>query len=159
MEFHKETIMGQVLYQVNEDENNQIFIDQVDELLEDIEEKLYLEEETTDWNKNGLLITDRELDERFEDASWIFFETPHVSEYSWLIKQLNIIYNPDLADTYRLNATLGYLLKIYDEKYDDLSNVMRMVSIVSTVFLHPDHMGYDRFVIHPINLPNFGEEF
>lgn len=159
MEFHKETIMGQVLYQVNEDENNQIFIDQVDELLEDIEEKLYLEEETTDWNKNGLLITDRELDERFEDASWIFFETPHVSEYSWLIKQLNIIYNPDLADTYRLNTTLGYLLKIYDEKYDDLSNVMRMVSIVSTVFLHPDHMGYDRFVIHPINLPNFGEEF
>ena len=40
MQFHKETIMGQVLFQVNEDENNQYYIEQIEELLEDINNKI-----------------------------------------------------------------------------------------------------------------------
>ena len=161
MQFHKETIMGQVLYQVNEDENNQYYIEQIDELLEDIEEGIHLEEDNIEpWNKNGLVITNRELNEdEVSGTAWIFMETPHVSEYSWLVRELNKIYNPSVEESYRLNTTLGYMMKIYDEKYDDLTDAMRLIAIVSTVFLHPDHMGYDRFVIHPIKLPNFGAEF
>jgi Mg2+ and Co2+ transporter CorA len=160
MQFQKETIMGQVLFQVNEDETNQYYIEQIEDLLEDIEEKVYMDEEVSAWNRNGLVITDRELmDQDHLDTAWIFIETPEVSAYSWLVKQLNQIYNPETSNSYRLNTTIGYMLKIYDEKYDDLSDVMKMVTIVSTVYLHPDHMGYDRFTVHPISLPPFGDDF
>lgn len=161
MYFHKETIMGQVLHQVNTDEKNQFYIEQIEDLIEDINEKVYMdEEEIKVWNKNGLLITDRDLgDGNLFESSWIFFETPHTFEYSWLVQELEKIYQPTEQNSYRLFTTLGFLLKIYDEKYDDLSDVLRMVAIVSIVFLHPDHIGYDKFIVHPIKLPNFGSEF
>lgn len=160
MYFHKETIMGQVLFQVNEDKNNQFYISQIDELVEDINSRLYDEVDIQPWSKNGLIITNRNIDDDVDKhKSWIFFETEYVTEYSWLIHELNDIYKPKIENTFRLNTTLGYMLKIYDEKYNDISDVMRMVAIVSIVFLHPDHIGHDRFVVHPINLPQFGDDF
>jgi hypothetical protein len=161
MYFQKETIMGQVLHQVNSDENNENYIDLIEDLLEDIEEKVYMHEENHVWNKNGLLITDRDLseDNTMEDTTWVFVETPHVNEFSWLVKQLDEIYLPKGPAQYRLYTTIGFLMNIYDEKYTDLSDVLKMVTIISTVYLHPDHIGYDRFIIHPITLPIFGKEF
>ena len=161
MNFQKETIMGQVLHQVNSDENNESYMDLIEDLLEDIEEKVYMNASNSVWNKNGLIITDRDLGKNFsmQDTPWVFVETPHVPEFSWLVEQLDDIYKPEGSKKYRLYTTIGFLLNIYDEKYSDLSDVLKMVAIVSTVYLHPDHIGYDRFIIHPINLPIFGEEF
>jgi len=161
MEFYKETIMGQVLHQVNEDESNRFYIDQIDDLVDDINHEEYNNEKLSVWNKNGLLITDLDVggDSSYDETAWILFETECVDEYSWLVHQLNSIYNPSQNDKYRLNTTIGFLFEIYSEKYDDLIDIFKMVTIVSAVFLHPDHMGYDKFIIHPINLPEFGDEF
>lgn len=161
MNFYKETIIGQVLHQVNKDEKNKFYIEQLEELMEDIDRQVYLDElNIPAWNKSGLVITDLSLNGlTTKNISWIFFETEYVLEFSWLVQELNKIYQPKIDELYRLNTTIGFLLKIYDEKYDDLTEIMKMVAIVSSIFLHPDHIGNDRFMVHNINLPKFGSEF
>lgn len=159
MHFYKDTIMGQVLTQVQDDKTNEIYFEQIDDLLEDISNGVYSDVVTPAWNKNGVVVTDREINPENEDPEWIYVETEYVSEYSWFIEQLVEIYNPKKTDMYRFLTTIGYLLTVYSEKYNDIGGVFKITAITSTVFLHPDHLGQDKFIVHPINLPPFGDEF
>lgn len=156
MDFYKETIMGQVLTQVQADEKNKIYLDKIEDLLFDIDNLAYIDTNTKPWNKHGLTITENKVN---SISGWIYVETADVIEYSWLVKQLIQIYKPNTKNIYRLLTTIGFLLNVYGEKYNDLSVILRFVSITSTVFLHPDHLGLDRFTVQPIKLPKFGTEF
>ena len=159
MEFYKDTIMGQVLSQVQSDKNNEQYFEQIDALLEDIANMEYLETNTPRWHQKGVVITDRELSNREKESEWVYVETADVTEYSWLIERLLEIYNPSVTDTYRLLTTIGFLLNVYGERHDDLSDIFRIVTVTSTVFLHPDHLGLDKFKVQSISLPPFGREF
>jgi len=159
MEFYKDTIMGQVLSQVQSDKNNKHYFEQIDALLEDIANMEYLETNTPRWHQKGVVITDRELSNREKESEWVYVETADVTEYSWLIERLLEIYNPSVTDTYRLLTTIGFLLNVYGERHDDLSDIFRIVTVTSTVFLHPDHLGLDKFKVQAISLPPFGREF
>lgn len=150
--------MGQVLSQVQTDKKNLNIFDELDYLLEDIYDEVYINSKKQNWNINGLLITDN-VDIIEEDPEWVYVLTDEVSAYSWLVEELVAIYNPKKIDLYRLLTTIGYLLNIYSSKYDDINKLFKIVTITSTVFLHPDHLGEDRFVVHPISLPTFGKEF
>jgi len=161
MTFEKDTIMGQVLHQVNVDTYNKPIIDDIKDLMDMITDNEFKTPSKT-WNKNGLVITDRDLSTinlSAEDKTWAYVETAYVSEYSWLVFELERIYQPSLKASNRLYSTIGYLFTVYEEKYDDLEIVLRMVTLVSTVWLHPDHIGQDKFMVHPVTLPNFGSEF
>lgn len=159
MEFYKETIMGQVLTQVQSNINNDIYFNKIDDLLEEIDTYGYLDAITKPWQRNGLFITDKDITTFDNDPEWIYVETADVIEYSWLVEKLVQVYKPQIVDIYRLLTTIGYLLNVYGEKNDDLSDILRFTSITSTVFLHPDHIGRDRFKIYPMTLPPFGKEF
>ena len=159
MEFYKDTIMGQVLSQVQSDKNNEHYFDQIDALLEDIANMEYLETNTPRWHQKGVVVTNRELSNREKESEWVYVETADVTEYSWLIERLLEIYNPSVTDTYRLLTTIGFLLNVYGERHDDLSDIFRIVTVTSTVFLHPDHLGLDKFKVQAISLPPFGREF
>lgn len=159
MEFYKETIMGQVLSQVQSNKKNTVYFDQIDILLEDISNMEYLDTNTPRWHKQGLIVTRRHIDKKTADPEWVYVETEDISEYSWLIEKLVAIYNPQITDSYRLLSTIGYMLNIYGERYENLSDILRMVTVTSTVYLHPDHLGLDRFKVHTIDLPPFGSEF
>ena len=159
MEFYKETIMGQVLTQVQADKKNNEYFDKIDDLLYDIENLTYLDTLSKPWQKNGLIITDIDITYIENKPQWVYVETADVSEYSWLIEQLIKIYKPKINDIYRLLTTIGFLLNIYGEKYENLSDILRLTSITSTVFLHPDHLGLDKFKVYPVKLPPFGKEF
>ncbi len=159
MEFYKETIMGQVLSQVQSNKKNEVYFEQIDALLEDIAEMEYLDTDTPVWHQHGVIVTDEHIDKKKADVEWVYVETADVKESSWLIGRLVNIYKPSKTDSYRLLTTIGYLLNIYGQKYDNLSDIFRMVTMTSTVFLHPDHLGLDRFKVHTIDLPPFGAEF
>ena len=162
MIFEKDTIMGQVLSEVNDDIFNKQIITEIERVMLSINDSEYIDYEGPVWNKNGLMITDMDLngmDLATEDKRWSFVETAYTTEYSWLVFELAEIYQPSPQAAHRLYSTIGYLFEVYDEKYDDLDMVLRMVTLVSTVWLHPDHIGQDRFMVHPISLPNFGSEF
>ena len=50
--------MGQVLAQVRDDKKNKKYFEQIDDLLEDIQNEIYLDiNEIQAWNKNGLSIS------------------------------------------------------------------------------------------------------
>lgn len=159
MEFYKETIMGQVLTQVHDEKNNDPYFDKIDDLLHEIENYEYLETNTKKWQKNGLCITDSDISKITKEQNWIYVETADVAEYSWLVEKLIKIYKPHILDIYRLVSTIGFLLNLYGDKHENLSDILRLTAVTSTVFLHPDHMGLDKFKIHPNNLPPFGKEF
>jgi len=159
MEFQKETIMGQVLTQVQADESNEEYFAQIDDLLEDIADVDYIDIDSPRWHKHGVIVTNRTLSPNEKDPDWIYVQTEHVEEYSWLIFQLEDIYQPDSIDANRLYTTIGYLLNTYTNRTDSLSEILRLTTVTSTVFLHPDHVGLDRFKVHPIDLPPFGTEF
>lgn len=159
MEFYKETIMGQVLTQVHNNKKNDEYFNKIDNLLSDIENFEYLETNTKNWQQNGLCITNSDISKIKKEQNWLYVETADSAEYSWLVKQLVKIYQPNVKDIYRLLTTIGFLLNLYGSKHDDLSDILRLTSITSTVFLHPDHLGLDKFKIHPNNLPPFGKEF
>lgn len=158
---HKNTIMGQVLAQVQDDKKNKKYFEQIDDLLEDIQNEIYLDiNEIQAWNKNGLSISDKKnMLKEEKDPEWVYVYTDYVEEYSWFIEELVDIYNPKKMDMYRLLTTLGYLLNIYSKKYRDLRILFKLITITSTIFLHPDHLGLDRFRVYPLTLPTFGQEF
>lgn len=159
MEFYKETIMGQVLTQVQADKSNDVYFDQIDDLLDDISNLEYMETDNSLWTKKGLIITDKEINEEDKDDEWSYVITGDAYEYSWLVYQLMDIYQPNTAQSYRLLTTLGYLLNIYTERFDSITEILRITTITSTVFLHPDHLGQDKFKVYPIELPPFGKDF
>lgn len=159
MEFYKETIMGQVLTQVQADKNNTQYFEQIEDLLEDISDMEYLDSDVVRWHKHGVIVTSREITKSEADPEWVYVETDDVSECSWLLEELNDIYDPNVADVNRLFTTVGYLLNVYTEKFDHINDILRMTAVTSTVFLHPDHVGKDKFRIHPIELPPFGSDF
>ena len=161
MIMHKNTIMGQVLAQVQDDKKNKKYFEQIDDLLEDIQNEIYLDiNEIQAWNKNGLSISDKKnMLKEEKDPEWVYVYTDYVEEYSWFIEELVDIYNPKKMDMYRLLTTIGYLLNIYSKKYRDLRILFKLITITSTIFLHPDHLGLDRFRVYPLTLPTFGQEF
>ena len=153
--------MGQVLAQVRDDKKNKKYFEQIDDLLEDIQNEIYLDiNEIQAWNKNGLSISNKKnMLKEEKDPEWVYVYTDYVEEYSWFIEELVDIYNPKKMDMYRLLTTLGYLLNIYSKKYRDLRILFKLITITSTIFLHPDHLGLDRFRVYPLTLPKFGQEF
>lgn len=161
--FSKDTIMGQILFQVKTDKENKQYVDAITSLLVKIEDKEYLDNKTDTWSKNGLVITDRALskvDMSSLDVNWTYVETPHISEYSWLVNELSAIFNPETTkNKYRLFTTIGFLLNLYTDRYNNLDDIFSMTARISTIWLHPDHIQHDRFAIHPANLPNFGNDF
>ena len=161
MIMHKNTIMGQVLAQVRDDKKNKKYFEQIDDLLEDIQNEIYLDiNEIQAWNKNGLSISNKKnMLKEEKDPEWVYVYTDYVEEYSWFVEELVDIYNPKKMDMYRLLTTLGYLLNIYSKKYRDLRILFKLITITSTIFLHPDHLGLDRFRVYPLTLPKFGQEF
>jgi|SaaInlStandDraft_4_1057021.scaffolds.fasta_scaffold66563_2 hypothetical protein len=156
--FYKNTIMGQVLKQVHDDKNNGFYFEQIDELIEDIIDREYLDADQTVWNKSGVIVTDESIHGE-QYVEWTCVKTDDVFEFSWLIEQLVEIYQPKITESYRLLSTIGYLLNIYSERYEDLTEILKVTTITSTVFLHPDHVGQDKFRVHPITLPPFSSEF
>jgi len=159
MEFYKETIMGQVLTQVHSDKSNEPYFEKIDNLLDSITNLDYLYAPSDPWQKKGLFITNMDITKIDIDSEWTYVETADINEYSWLVEQLMSIYKPKITDTYRLLTTIGYLLNIYGDKYDNLTELFRITTVTSTVFLHPDHIGLDRFKVQPLKLPSFGKEF
>lgn len=161
MIMHKNTIMGQVLAQVRDDKKNKKYFEQIDDLLEDIQNEIYLDiNEIQAWNKNGLSISNKKnMLKEEKDPEWVYVYTDYVEEYSWFVEELVDIYNPKKMDMYRLLTTIGYLLNIYSKKYRDLRILFKLITITSTIFLHPDHLGLDRFRVYPLTLPKFGQEF
>ena len=161
MIMHKNTIMGQVLAQVRDDKKNKKYFEQIDDLLEDIQNEIYLDiNEIQAWNKNGLSISyKKNMLKEEKDPEWVYVYTDYVEEYSWFVEELVDIYNPKKMDMYRLLTTIGYLLNIYSKKYRDLRILFKLITITSTIFLHPDHLGLDRFRVYPLTLPTFGQEF
>ncbi len=160
--FPKDTIMGQVIDEVTTNKKNRKYMEQIDDLLMDINTSDYLDYNGPIWNKHGLLITDLDLSKAtvsMDDPRWTYLETPNDSEYSWLVYALEEIYHPDPKAAIRLYSTIGYLIDVYSDKYEDLIDVLRMTAMISVVWLHPDHLKEDQFLVHPINLPNFGSEF
>ena len=158
---HKNTIIGQVLAQVRDDKKNKKYFEQIDDLLEDIQNEIYLDiNEIQAWNKNGLSISyKKHMLKEEKDPEWVYVYTDYVEEYSWFVEELVDIYNPKKMDMYRLLTTIGYLLNIYSKKYRDLRILFKLITITSTIFLHPDHLGLDRFRVYPLTLPAFGQEF
>ena len=161
MIMHKNTIMGQVLAQVRDDKKNKKYFEQIDDLLEDIQNEIYLDiNEIQAWNKNGLSISNKKnMLKEEKDPEWVYVYTDYVEEYSWFVEELVDIYNPKKMDMYRLLTTIGYLLNVYSKKYRDLRILFKLITITSTIFLHPDHLGLDRFRVYPLTLPAFGQEF
>ena len=161
MIMHKNTIMGQVLAQVRDDKKNKKYFEQINDLLEDIQNEIYLDiNEIQAWNKNGLSISNKKnMLKEEKDPEWVYVYTDYVEEYSWFVEELVDIYNPKKMDMYRLLTTIGYLLNVYSKKYRDLRILFKLITITSTIFLHPDHLGLDRFRVYPLTLPTFGQEF
>ena len=134
----------------------------IDDLLLDINTSDYLDYNGPIWNKAGLTITDEDLSESdifMVDPRWTYVETSYDSEYSWLVYALEEIYEPDAKASVRLFSTVGYLMEVYSDKYEDLNDVLKMTAMISVVWLHPDHLKQDQFIVHPIKLPDFGSEF
>lgn len=155
---YKNTITGQVLEQVGKARKNSKYLDKIDDLLDDIYYDIYRDANMVAWDKFGLVILDN-MDNIVKNPEYIYFVTDYVSEYSWLINSLVVIYSPKIVDLNRLMVTLGYLITIYSKRYKKISMVFKIVAILSTVFLHPDHLGEDRFLVQPASLPDFGKEF
>ena len=158
MEFYKETIIGQVLNQVQTDKSNRLYFKKIDALMDDILDLEYMDVKNTLWQKQGLYITDKKIIKK-PNSDWIYVESPDAYEYSWLVENLVEIYQPKSTEIHRLLTTIGYLLNVYGMRSDSLTEVLRITTITSTVFLHKDHIGQDRFKIHPISLPPFGRDF
>lgn len=160
MQFEKDTIMGLVLNEVNTDDFNQPIIEDLKTIITDIDDGMYEDYTGPLWNKNGLYITDLETDNPLsDDKSWIFISSEYAFEYSWLVFELEEVYKPSSRDAKRLYTTIGYLIEVYEEKYNNLEEILKFVVLVSSVWLHPDHLGLDRFIVHPINLPDFGPDY
>lgn len=161
--FSKDTIMGQILFQVKTDKHNKEYVTAINELISRIENKDYLDIHISPWTTNGLIITDRALsqdDIASLDKEWVYVETPHTSEYTWLVNELNNIYKPETRkNKFRLFTTIGFLFNLYTDKYDNLDSIFTMTSSISTIWLHPDHIQCDRFAVHPTKLPNFGNDY
>ena len=162
MTFETDTIMGKVLQEVKENKNNKKYLEQIDLLIQDIEEYEFEEYDGPLWNRNGLKIThpqEKNVDVIMMDKKWIYIKSIYAYELSWLVYELDYIYRPFPNDEYRLFTTIGYLLEIYLDKYKDLEIALKMTTIISTIFLHKDHIGFDKFRVYPVDLPNFGSEF
>ena len=160
--FPKDTIMGQVLDEVADNKRNRLYMELIDDLLTDINSFDYLDYNGPNWNKLGLLIADCDIihyDITNHDDRWTYLETPFSSEFSWLVYALSEIYQPSPKSAIRLYSTIGFLLEVYSEKYEDLVDILTMTAMISVVWLHPDHLKEDQFIVHPNNLPNFGKEF
>ena len=160
--FPKDTIMGRVLNEVSTNEENRNCMEMVDDLLSDIRTNDYLDYNGPVWSKAGLTISTQNIEASdffVVDPRWIYIETEYTSEFSWLVYELEDIYQPDAKDSIRLYSTIGYLLEVYSSKYSDLDDILKMTAMISVVWLHPDHLKEDQFKVHPINLPDFGKEF
>jgi len=155
VKIEKDTIMGQVLHQVNEDKNNRTIIEKIHDIINLIEEEEYDFNDKL-WSSLDLIVTDKEI---VKPNNILIITTEYAYEFSWLVYKLNSIYSPSTITSNRLFATIGFLFDIYIDKYDDIMIVLKMVALVSLVWLHPDHIGQDKFLVHPIDLPNFGKEF
>jgi len=155
VKIEKDTIMGQVLHQVNEDKKNANIIEKIHNLINSIEEEEY---EFNDqlWTSSDLIVTDKK---NISSNDELIIITEYAYEFSWLVYKLNAIYCPNRVTSNRLFTTIGFLFDIYMDKYEDIMIVLKMVILVSLVWLHPDHIGQDKFLVHPIDLPNFGKEF
>ena len=160
--FPKDTIMGRVLNEVSTNEDNRNCMEMVDDLLSDIRTNDYLDYNGPVWSKAGLTISTQNIEASdffVVDPRWIYIETEYVSEFSWLVYELEDIYQPTAKEAIRLYSTVGYLLEVYSSKYSNLDDILKMTALISVVWLHPDHIKEDQFKVHPINLPDFGKEF
>lgn len=160
MEFYNDTILGQVIKQVHDNKHNDLYFEQIDDLIEEIVDQEFLNYDVQPWQKQNLFIANL-IPERIKERSneWLSVETEYVNEYSWLVERLVEIYCPDVVTIKRLLITVGYLLNAYGEKFDDITEILRVVTSSSIIFLHPDHLGKDRFKVQPIKLPKFGPDF
>jgi hypothetical protein len=156
-----DTIIGQVLCEVRSNTDNEKYFELLDSLIECVMDSNYFDVTDTIWQKDGLFITNEGINDITKKlrGNWLCVETEYVFEYSWLVEQLVDIYQPDEKEYQRLLNTLGYLLNTYSKKFDDLGEIFRMTIVTSIVFLHPDHLGWDKFKVAPIVLPPFGTEF
>lgn len=153
------TFLEQALKQVHEDDRNKDCFDQIEDLLRSIAVGEFDDLDTKRWHTSGVIVTGRDLSKEKKNSDWVYVETDAVQEYSWLIEELLAIYKPKKTEYYRLLTTIGFLLNIYGERFDDLTEILSVTTVVSAVFLHPDHAGRAVFRIHPIKLPTFGKEF
>jgi len=159
MTFNKNTIMGQVLSQVHENIDNEEYFDQIDVLLDEIHDQEYFNIGVTAWQTYGLVITDNECEKNNLKPDWVYVFTSDVQEYSWLVRRLVDIYKPSKTDSYRFFTTIGYLLNVYSRKYKNIEDIFRIVTMTSTIFLHHDHLGFDKFKVKLIDLPPFEDDF
>ena len=95
---HKNTIMGQVLAQVRDDKKNKKYFEQIDDLLEDIQNEIYLDiNEIQAWNKNGLSISYKkhmlkeEKDPEILESLLLEYCSPHLGIKN-VNKKLNNMY-------------------------------------------------------------------
>ena len=160
MNFYKDTIIGQALIQVQSNNANEKYLEDIDVLVEDINELAYMNTDTKPWNKDGVIVTDKILTEKEKDPSKIYVETADVTECSWMIERLVEIYRPPKEKDYnRLVIAIGYLLGVYYERGKLLSDILKLTAVTSTIYLHPDHIEKDVFTVYPNKFPPFGDEF
>lgn len=160
MEFYKDTIIGQVIHDVQRNEHNELYFTQIDELVEDIIERYYNCASSIPWQSTDLYITDFIQDDvKKRNAERYYLVTPYVEEFSWLVERLVEIYSPDRTEVKRLLSTIGYLLEVYSEQIDEVMEILRITASASIIYLHPDHLGKDKFKIKPLSLPPFGDDY
>ena len=158
--FPTDTIMGKVLNEVTTDEENKQYMEMIDDLIIDINTYDYLDYNGPNWKKHGLMIhSDLSHVHLPEEQDWTFVETDFDLECSWLVYALEDIYEPSPKVSKRLFGTIGYLIGVYSDKYEEIGEVLKMVAMISIVWLHQDHLKDDQFLVHPIKLPDFGSEF
>ena len=158
--FPTDTIMGKVLNEVTTDKNNKEYMELIDDLILDINTSDFLDYNGPNWKKHGLMIhSDLSHTHTPEESNWTYIETDFDLECSWLVYALEDIYAPSPKVAKRLFGTIGYLIGVYADKYEDIGEVLRMTAMVSVVWLHQDHLKDDQFLVHPVSLPDFGKEF
>jgi len=151
----KNTIMYQVMQDIDISKNS-IYLEKINTLIDAIDYDEYDNYEKDLWSKNGLYISSTKTSHTntYENYNLV---SEYEYEYSWLVSELVYIYKPKKSTLTRLLTTIGYLLETYEEKYDDLDIILKMTATYSTIWLHPDHIGFDSFIVYPNNLPPFGD--
>lgn len=158
--FSTDTIMGKVINEVTTDKNNEEYMELIDELVLDINTYDYLDYNGPNWKQHNLMITDDLSHTHLpSESDWMFIETDFAQECSWLVFALEDIYTPPPKAAKRLFETIGFLIGVYSERYEDITEVLKMTALLSVVWLHQDHLRDDQFLVHPVSLPDFGKEF
>jgi hypothetical protein len=106
------------------------------ELRQKIVNKEYNENEIL-WSGGDLIIS-----ANFVDSNDKVVVTPYPKQYSWLVMQLQDIYKYDYESKYILFPMIGAIMNSLQKQHqNNLEKFMQEVVILSTLYLHPEHLG------------------